>query len=101
MSIILVLEDDPCLQQEIGDLLKKEGNTVKTASSYQEALQMVLNRELIDLYLVDVMLPDGDGFSLCEKIRERNTCPILDKCINLLPFIVCCAMDNIKLSIIN
>ncbi len=77
MSIILVVEDDPCLRQEIGDLLKKEGNTVKTASGYQEALQIVLNRELIDLYLVDVMLPDGDGFSLCERIRERNTCPIL------------------------
>lgn len=77
MSIILVVEDDPCLRQEIGDLLKKEGNTVKTATGYQEALQMILNRELIDLYLVDVMLPDGDGFSLCERIRERNTCPIL------------------------
>ena len=77
MSIILVVEDDSCLRQEMEDLLKKEGNTVKTASGYQEALQMVLNRELIDLYLVDVMLPDGDGFSLCERIRERNTCPIL------------------------
>ena len=77
MSIILVVEDDPCLRQEIEELLKKEGNIVKTASGYQEALQMVLNRELIDLYLVDVMLPDGDGFSLCERIRERNTCPIL------------------------
>lgn len=77
MSVILVVEDDPCLRQEIGGLLEKQGNTVKTASGYQEALQMILNRELIDLYLVDVMLPDGDGFSLCKRIRERDTGPIL------------------------
>lgn len=77
VSIILVVEDDRCLSQEIGDLLKQQGMMVKKASGYQEALQWVLNREQIDLYLVDVMLPDGDGFSLCEKIRERDTNPIL------------------------
>lgn len=77
MSNILVVEDDRCLCQEIGDLLEQQGMTVRKASGYQEALQLVLNLERIDLYLVDVMLPDGDGFSLCEKIRERDTNPIL------------------------
>lgn len=77
MSIILVVEDDCCLRREIGDLLEKQGITVRKACGYQEALELVLKRELFDLYLVDVMLPDGDGFSLCEKIRERDTNPIL------------------------
>lgn len=77
VSIILVVEDDRCLCQEMGDLLEQQGMTVKKASGYQEAIQRILTRERIDLYLVDVMLPDGDGFSLCEKIRERDTNPIL------------------------
>lgn len=45
MSNILVVEDDRCLRQEIGDLLEQQGMTVRKASGYQEALQLVLNLE--------------------------------------------------------
>ena len=77
MSRILLVEDDLRLRQDIQELLEKQGYTVVTVEGYQAALQMVLNREPVDLYLVDVMLPDGDGFALCGKIRERDGSPLL------------------------
>lgn len=72
-----MVEDDFQLRQDIRELLEKQGETVVTAENYKAALQLVLNREPVDLYLVDVMLPDGDGFALCGKIRERDANPIL------------------------
>lgn len=40
-------------------------------------MHLILMPTFVDIYIVDVMLPDGDGFSLCEKIRERDTSPII------------------------
>lgn len=77
MSKIFVIEDDFTLRREIQELLEKQGETIITASGYQEALQMIINKEETDLYLIDVMLSDGSGFELCEKIRQRNNKPIL------------------------
>ncbi len=73
---ILVVDDE----REIADLLeiylKNDGYTVHTCATGAEALRCV-GSEHIDLALLDVMLPDIDGFSLCRKIRESRFFPIL------------------------
>jgi two-component system alkaline phosphatase synthesis response regulator PhoP len=58
------------------DLLQSEGFTVTTAGTVAEALGEV-NRRPCDLILLDIVLPDGDGFTACRRIRERHRMPIV------------------------
>ena len=73
---ILVVDDE----REIADLvevyLKNEGYRVFSCALARDALQCVETTE-VSLAILDVMLPDGDGFSLCQKIREHHMFPIL------------------------
>jgi DNA-binding response OmpR family regulator len=77
MSKILVVEDELFLQKKLRELLEKYGYQVLTASGVSEALYHVQNSPAIDLFLLDVWLPDGDGFELCSRIRRRSMKPIL------------------------
>ena len=67
---ILVVDDE----KEIADLLevylKSDGYTVHKFYNGTEALQCIEQTDL-DLAVLDVMLPDIDGFRVCQKIRER------------------------------
>lgn len=74
---ILIVEDDIYLQRDLKDILTRKQYDVMTASTCKEAMQYILNRNEIDLYLIDVWLPDGEGFDLCRQIRRRNQKPIL------------------------
>lgn len=73
---ILVVDDE----REIADLvtlyLQNEGYTVRTCYNGADALACIREQEL-DMAVLDVMLPDTDGFSLCRIIREQHTYPIL------------------------
>ena len=73
---ILVVDDE----REIADLvelyLQNENYTVFKFYSAREALACVESTEL-DLAILDVMLPDLSGFTLCQRIRERHTYPII------------------------
>ena len=73
---VLVVDDE----REIADLievyLKNEGFAVRTFYRAKDALACIAG-EKIDLAVLDVMLPDGDGFALCRQIREEHTFPIL------------------------
>ena len=73
---ILVVDDE----REIADLvevyLRSENYDVRTFYSALPALECV-ESEQIDLAILDVMLPDLDGFTLCQKIREHHLFPIL------------------------
>jgi DNA-binding response OmpR family regulator len=73
---ILVVEDELMTRRMLQDLLQSEGFTVTTAGSVAEALGEV-NRRPCDLVLLDIMLPDGDGFTACRRIRERHRMPIV------------------------
>jgi DNA-binding response OmpR family regulator len=50
---------------------------VLTAATQNEALDMISGQESIDIYLLDVMLPDGDGYTICKEIRKKSDTPIL------------------------
>lgn len=77
MSKILVVEDDYFLRRDLKEILTGQGYEVLTAAGEGEAVQITLQQPDIDLYLLDVWLADGDGFSLCERIRSRSLCPII------------------------
>ena len=77
MKRILIIEDELFLRKNIKELLQNHGYEVMDASSKAEAIQYILQKKPMDLYLIDVWLPDGDGFEICEYIRLNDTAPVL------------------------
>ena len=73
---ILVVDDEAEVADLIEVYLQNENYTVYKFYSAREALECIRTTEL-DLALLDIMLPDIDGFCLCQKIRERHTYPII------------------------
>mgnify|MGYP002397935532 CR=1 FL=1 len=71
-KLILTIEDDNFLQGLEAKKLMKEGYDVLTASNSVEAFEVLNNdRNNIDLILLDLLLPDVDGFSILKQIREN------------------------------
>lgn len=71
MDRILLLEDDLSLTDGLCYFLKKSNYEVEAAQSLKEA-RALLERRRYDLLLLDVTLPDGSGFEICESIRGRQ-----------------------------
>ena len=68
MSHILVVEDDENLRLALVDNLEDEGHQVREAATVAEA-EAALAGGAVDLIILDIMLPDGDGYSLCRRYR--------------------------------
>jgi DNA-binding response OmpR family regulator len=68
---LLVVEDDPALQQALLRLLGQWGYAAEAAGTAATALGW-LEKELFDLVLLDLGLPDRDGLSLCRQLRQRS-----------------------------
>lgn len=74
---ILIIEDEVGLINMLKRLLDKEGfQEIHQAESGAEALKKIQEHK-IDLILLDVMLPDTNGFDLCQQIREISDVPII------------------------
>lgn len=73
---ILVVDDHVRIANLMRDFLEADGFRVETALNGREALA-ALQRGGIDGILLDVMMPDQDGFDLCRRIREQSDIPIL------------------------
>ncbi|MGE5678853.1 MAG: response regulator, partial [Pseudomonadota bacterium] len=67
---ILVVDDEQSIADLIEVYLKNEGFIIYKFYNSQDALQCV-ESERLELAILDVMLPDIDGFTLCRKIREK------------------------------
>lgn len=75
-EVILLVEDDYALAMGTEYTLKTEGYEVLHASSIQQAKELLT--EEVQLILLDVMLPDGNGYDFCRYIRDRqNYVPII------------------------
>lgn len=72
---ILVIEDDDTLAMGVEYSLKKEGFQVLICDSLSKAKGVNINN--IDLILLDVSLPDGNGFEYCNNIRSYSDVPII------------------------
>ncbi|HEX6292163.1 MAG TPA: response regulator [Herpetosiphonaceae bacterium] len=68
-TTILIVEDDPDIQQVLNELLSACGYSLLLVESGKAALDTI-ERELIDLVLLDLMLPDMDGAEVCRHIRQ-------------------------------
>ena len=68
---ILVVEDNEDLGQTLADVLRKEGNKVSMALTGEHALT-VLEKEIINLVLLDINLPDINGIELLQQIKEKD-----------------------------
>ena len=69
---ILLVDDEPELLQMVQTILRQEGYTnVYPASCVREALETA-RQVHPEMAVLDVMLPDGDGFSLMKKLREQG-----------------------------
>ena len=75
-EMILVVDDETEIAELVEVYLKNEGYLVKKASCAAEALH-IADTQPIALALLDVMLPDLDGFTLCRKIREKHLFPLI------------------------
>lgn len=74
---LLVVDDEPNIRDLLASSLRFAGFEVTTASSGNEALKAV-EKDSPDLIVLDVMLPDLDGFAVTRRLRENGeTCPIL------------------------
>ena len=74
---IFIVEDDPIIVQGLTIALTQEGYEVESAGNMSDALNIVRSGNSFDVCLLDVMLPDGDGFQICRAIREKSDVPIL------------------------
>jgi DNA-binding response OmpR family regulator len=71
MTKIMLIDDDRSLQSLIGHIVQQEGYEFCTASNGIDGLTMLRN-ERPDLLILDVMLPDINGFDLCQQIRDEG-----------------------------
>ena len=77
MVHILVVDDDKNTRRLYKAVLESENYTVYTAENGEEALRL-MDREHIDLVVLDVMMPKMDGYEFTKVLREsQNTLPIL------------------------
>jgi two-component system KDP operon response regulator KdpE len=75
-KLILVVDDEPRMVRFVRMNLELEGYQVSEAGSGMEALEKVRD-ELPDLVLLDVMMPEMDGFETLERLREISTVPVI------------------------
>lgn len=68
---ILLLEDDESLIDGLKYLLKKNNFEVEFVRSVQEALAHLIEIDKYDILLLDVTLPDGTGFEVCENLADE------------------------------
>ena len=73
MNKLLLLEDDISLIDGLNYSLKKNGFDIDVVRTVEEAKQHLTQIEKYDLLILDVTLPDGTGFEICERVRKQNT----------------------------
>jgi two-component system response regulator RegX3 len=68
---ILIVEDEEAIRLGLEDTFVFHGYEVESVANGREALEMALQRAF-DLIILDIMLPEVDGFTICEAIREKD-----------------------------
>ena len=68
---ILIVDDEPSITTAVSAILKQAGYETETAATGQEALLALAQSPAPDLLILDLMLPDIDGYELCRRLRKR------------------------------
>ena len=75
-ELVLVVDDEKTLVKALSFNLEKEGFRVEQAYDGEEALQKVFDLKP-DIVVLDLMLPEVDGFEVCRRIRKKMDIPII------------------------
>ena len=73
---IFLLEDDDAIAMGLSYSLENEGYAVTVAKSVSQALE-IINKKNFSMYLLDLTLPDGSGYSVCKRIKEIGDFPVI------------------------
>ena len=73
---ILIVEDDQTIAMGLSYSLEQEGFEVDLSYNKQDALEKIRHMEY-DLYLLDLTLPDGNGYEICKTVKEKNDTPVI------------------------
>jgi DNA-binding response OmpR family regulator len=76
MPKILIVDDEPNIVTLISRYVQREGYDIVTASDGREAIDKC-KKEDFDVIIMDVMMPDTDGFTACKKIKEFKDIPVI------------------------
>lgn len=74
---ILLVEDSPMIVKGLVYTLEQEQFEVTTAMSYAMAMDIISEGRDFDLAILDIMLPDGDGRSVCRTLKEERDIPVI------------------------
>lgn len=74
---LLVVDDAAEIREALADYLQRQEEFDVFAAADAAAARAILNREAIDLVILDIMMPDEDGLSLCRDLRARTNLPII------------------------
>ena len=77
MKRIFLVEDDKEIAKNLALLLRSEGFIITHASTQSEAAIMLVENNKFDLALVDISLPDGNGFAVCTEIKQIQNIPVI------------------------
>lgn len=76
MYKITVIEDDPKIREELKRLLQNNGYEVNLITNFEKVEKQILELES-HLILLDVNLPNENGYEICSKIRQKSKLPII------------------------
>src|SRR5690349_13683686 len=74
--VILVVDDEPQILRSLRASLPASGYEVRTAQSGEEALDEI-RKEMPDLIILDLVMPDVTGLDVCRRVREFSSVPII------------------------
>jgi two-component system, OmpR family, alkaline phosphatase synthesis response regulator PhoP len=77
MPKILIVEDDPAVRDILRIALEREGMTVEVVGNGERALESFRDADTLDLVILDIVLPDIDGITLCQELRRSSDVPIV------------------------
>lgn len=77
MAKIIVADDEMLIRRLVNDFLSKEGHTVLQAEDGAQALSLFNDNPDTELMIVDIMMPETDGWEVCRKVRETSSVPII------------------------
>jgi DNA-binding response OmpR family regulator len=76
MHKVLLIEDDQAIREGLELALRRQGHNVRTAGTGRDGLAL-LRHGSADIVVLDVMLPDIDGFEVCRRVRANGSVPII------------------------
>lgn len=73
---VLIVDDELRMRKLVADFLKREGYNIMEADNGRSALD-ILSKEIVDLVILDIMMPEHDGWTVCREIRKNSNIPVI------------------------